>query len=607
VGSSTTAEERRQEDVSPAVAAALEQLLRDKLQGQTFPSPDWAALTSGQKYGDLAASLLQETVPRDWLTQADGRLSATGKMMWEALAGAGAHGLDPSGYGLAGVADAIAALGAVRGAVPELGEAERAELSALLARAGRAAETPTKLAAELLEGSLAPQFPQARALLQRCESARLERAAAASRVEAKLLHAWLVFAAELSLANAHHRAEEAGVDAATFARKELSAHIARLAKPGARVQDEILGLAPQNEQYPRLMASFARYRQYCAQGAWVAPEKGPKLSVEAGSTGPRVEALRKRLEREGYPVGVGPAAEYDAALAAAVSRYQSHHQLEPTGVVDDKTIESLEVPCTERVAQIAVTLQKWRESRLLDPKGRHVFVNLADFHGELWDRGSRVHRFKVVVGKNRFTKLRDGSKNFAHATPELSSPMKTVIFNPYWYVPESIRTHEIEPEISKDPEYLDKNNMEIVDMPDGTNVVRQRPGPGNALGRVKFLFPNPHDVYLHDTPSKKLFKQPVRAFSHGCMRVENPMELAEKILGLEGRWQSRFKFPRPEEEAVTLRDPLQVVVEYYTVRVDDEGWTHFNTDVYLRDEPRFDAWLSLHPTGQPTFVPPNLP
>lgn len=247
------------------------------------------------------------------------------------------------------------------------------------------------------------------------------------------------------------------------------------------------------------------------------------------------------------------------------------------------------MPAEKRRDQIRVTLQRWRESRLGNDQD-FIHVNIPDFHAEVWRKGELGMRFRVVTGANRQKWNAQKKVNeFINATPLMSGRMDFVVFNPYWNIPNAIRRDEIEPKAAADPEYLLTQGIETVVDETGREYMRQLPGPKNALGTVKFLFPNDRDIYLHDTPDKGFFKWPTRAFSHGCVRVQDPNELAKELLSSEGKWDDTEVsawYARPTETWIKLDQPMSVHIEYYVARVDELGRTNFLADVYLLDQPR---------------------
>ena len=353
----------------------------------------------------------------------------------------------------------------------------------------------------------------------------------------------------------------------------------------------IADLAPPHEGYRALKQALAQYREIAARGGWPAVLAGPTL--KPGEKSERVAALRARLEASGdlQPVTplTGPpspqtppppaaAAErdlFDPTLETAVKAFQEKHGLDTDGAVGPGTLEALNVTAEDRVRQIEINLDRWRWLPR-DLGERHVIVNIAGFYLDVVEAGKPVLSMRVVAGKP------------TSRTPMFSGLMKHVVLNPYWNVPSGILKNEILPRVARDPGYLARQNMEMLG-----GKVRQRPGPNNALGKVKFLFPNRFNVYLHDTPSRSLFSRAVRTFSHGCIRVEKPLDLAEYLLKDDPAW-TREKLEKVmggdrKERWVVIPNPLPVHLAYWTAWVDAAGVTQFRKDVYGRDTPLYTA------------------
>jgi murein L,D-transpeptidase YcbB/YkuD len=269
-------------------------------------------------------------------------------------------------------------------------------------------------------------------------------------------------------------------------------------------------------------------------------------------------------------------------------------------------VNALNVPLADRIAQVAANLERWRW--LPDDLGdRHFIVNVPQFHLIARERGKSVLDIRVVVGKR------------GNETPLFSDRMEQVVFSPYWNVPETIALQETAPAVARDPSFLARNNMELIDS--GGRVVpatdiawddeaslrayrfRQRPGASNALGFVKFLFPNQHAVYLHDTPADALFQRIGRAFSHGCVRVEEPETLAQYVLRDQPEWTAEAihsAMRAGEERHVKLLEPIPVHIIYMTAWTDEHGGLHLANDVYGYDVKQIShaARLAIHAKGR---------
>ncbi len=342
--------------------------------------------------------------------------------------------------------------------------------------------------------------------------------------------------------------------------------------------------------YRRTRAALAEYRRIAAAGGWPVIPQGPKL--ETGTADPRVSALAAHLAVTDDLADAQRYAEspvMDAALADAVRRFQVRHGLQADGIVGRATLRALNVPATERVQQLRLALERarWVQDEL---GARFVAVNIAGFRIYVVSGGKLAWESRVVVGR-------------AHQqTPVFTGSLQYLVFNPSWSVPYSIATRELLPEIQADPGWFAAHDYELRDLSgrrvdpatvdwaalsrrNFPYVLVQRPGPNNALGAVKFIFPNEHSVYLHDTPARSLFSTAERAFSHGCIRVENPLELATVLLAADGWDRARVDAAVASGKTTTvhLGQPMPVLLLYSTANVDPDGTVHFYRDVYDRD------------------------
>ncbi|APX90915.1 murein L,D-transpeptidase [Brevirhabdus pacifica] len=354
-------------------------------------------------------------------------------------------------------------------------------------------------------------------------------------------------------------------------------------------------LPPQNPEYAQLLKERRRLAEAAAQGGW-----GPQVPVSVlrpGTGGPSVVALRNRLIRMGY-MKKTPAVDYDVTLQKAVQRFQRDHGLTDDGVAGPATLGQLNIEPDRRLRQVLVALERRRW--LNQPLGkRHILVNLADFRTYVVDDGKVSFETVSVVGKNTSDRR----------TPEFSDEMTHMVINPTWNVPRSIATKEYLPMLKRNPNavsYLklyDGRGREVnrsrVDFTQLTETnfpfdMKQPPSPRNALGRVKFMFPNRYAIYLHDTPAKSLFSRSKRDFSHGCVRLEKPFDfayhlLAPQIEDEEGYFNRILRTGR--ETQVNLDTPLPVHLVYRTAWVPAGGRVNFRPDVYDRDDLIFDALL----------------
>lgn len=355
----------------------------------------------------------------------------------------------------------------------------------------------------------------------------------------------------------------------------------------------VAAYAPQSDEYAKLKAALAALRAKRQDPAWPMMSSGPIL--RPGDQGLRVVELRDVLAARGYVVApdddVGDV--YDPLIDAAVTSFQAKHGLKPDGHFGPITTAALNTTIERRIEQVKLNMerQRWMPAHL---GARYAMVNMADYRLEVVFHGEIVYETRVVVGTT------------AHRTPVFSDRMTYLEINPYWNIPPSIAREEILPQLREDPAAVrDRgirvfsswaaNATELDPMIIDWSVIsgrgfpfklRQDPGDGNALGRVKFMFPNKFNIYLHDTPSKSLFNRTMRAFSHGCIRVEDPFRLAKLLLSEDDRWTpERFEetLELGDRRVVNLPHPINVHLTYQTAWVDDAGEMQFRPDIYGRD------------------------
>lgn len=336
-----------------------------------------------------------------------------------------------------------------------------------------------------------------------------------------------------------------------------------------RVEAVLSELVPSTPEYVALRRTLQQYRGIAARGGWPLLPSGPTL--RPGDRGDAVLLLRARIAAETRLARADSPAVFDAALAEAVREFQRTHGLHDDAAVGPGTRAALNAGAGSRVEQIELSLERLRW--VPDDLGRrHVRVSIPAFELAVVEEGRTALAMRVVGGRPDWR------------TPVFSARMTSVVLSPYWNVPTSIAEAEVLPRERRDPGYMARNGIRWVR--DGSEPrLRQDPGPLNPLGGVKFMFPNPYNVYLHDTPSKHLFAEPERAYSHGCMRVEKPLELAEYILRDMGwdRDEIRAAMARGVERTVALENSIPVHILYATAWVDEAGRMQFRDDLYEHD------------------------
>ena len=365
---------------------------------------------------------------------------------------------------------------------------------------------------------------------------------------------------------------------------------------GSDVAAVLAQVEPPYPGYRRTIQALQTYTALASKddGEQLAPTK---KSIVPGDAYPGVPRLTRLLRLIGdLPADADVPADppiYQGALVDAVKNFQRRHGRDPNGRIDTQTLADLNVPLSQRVQQMRLTLERWRW--LPDSYSKAPIVaNIPEFRLRAYDKDFNIAvTMNVVVGKS-----------YGHNTPVFTETMKYVVFRPYWEVPYSITRAEMIPHILRDPEYLAKNGLEVVDsrqnvvaagtvssdvltqLRAGKLFVRQKPGPKNALGLVKFLFPNSYNVYMHDTPAPELFAKSRRDFSHGCIRLERPADLAAWVLRDNPGWNPeriRAAMNGEATQQVNLVHPIPVLILYATVIVLEDGQVHFYDDIYGHD------------------------
>lgn len=365
-----------------------------------------------------------------------------------------------------------------------------------------------------------------------------------------------------------------------------------LAKPD--LDKYLKSLPPAHHHYTALKSALEQYRRIAATGDWGHIPEGKTL--RPGERDNRVVLVRKRLQKTRDLASELPLSTlYNKELETAVITFQRRHGLYQDGLVGRKTLAAMNIPVTRLIDKIRMNMARWRWSdHELGPK--YILVNIAGYNLKAFNGENVVLDFPVIVGEQE------------HQTPVFSDQIEYLDFNPFWNVTPSIAENEDLPKLRKNRNYLVKRHVRLfsnwqadaVEL-DSTSIdwtkvsinqiksykLRQDPGPWNALGKVKFVFPNRYSVYMHDTPGRDLFSHTKRDFSHGCIRVSNPLALAFFVLdGQEGGWDRQSVetvFNQDSRKIIRLTTPLPIHITYQTTWVDKEGLIHFNDDIYARD------------------------
>lgn len=320
-------------------------------------------------------------------------------------------------------------------------------------------------------------------------------------------------------------------------------------------------------QYELLKHYLRKYREIERSGGFP-PIRNNESPYRKGDTSTTIRSIRKYLYLTGDLPNDTNSPLFDDGLEKAVKQFQLRHGRHPDGVAGTNTLNEMNLPIQERIRQILVNMERCRWIPL-DMRGDYLLVNIPAFSLNVFEHDSAIRTMRVVVGKQM------------NKTAIFTGKINTIVFNPYWYVPPGIYRKEILPEILKDSTYLKKNHMEW----SGGNL-RQKPGPDNPLGRIKFVLPNSFNIYLHDTPGKQLFEKEQRDFSHGCIRIEDPLWLCHYLLLPDSTWSMdkiETSIAKGKEQFVPLKKTLPVYISYFTAWVDEMGKLQFRKDIYKKD------------------------
>ncbi|MEO8763037.1 MAG: L,D-transpeptidase family protein [Ginsengibacter sp.] len=331
--------------------------------------------------------------------------------------------------------------------------------------------------------------------------------------------------------------------------------------------------AATNESYRLLRETLQKYRSIEKSGGWPGTVTDPK-NYDSSARGPSIKTFKKRLQITGELTSNDTSELFGPELEIAVKTYQFSHGYKPTGEVTTSLIKDMNIPVLARMQQLLINMQRMRWMPIR-PEGKLIIVNIPEF--ELYvDSGKTIlFQMDVVVGAE------------GHNTTMFSGNVSQVVFSPYWNIPPSIVKKEVVPGLRRDKNYLKKRDMEITGREGGLPAVRQRPGAKNALGKVKFLFPNSFNIYMHDTPQKEFFNRSTRGLSHGCIRLSDPVKMADYLLQNSKIWTPEnivSAMNSGKEQFVELKPTVPVIITYYTSWVDNKGVLHFTDDMYGHDK-----------------------
>jgi murein L,D-transpeptidase YcbB/YkuD len=357
------------------------------------------------------------------------------------------------------------------------------------------------------------------------------------------------------------------------------------------IETFLRNLAPAHPAYTRLKQALNHYRTIASNGGW------PVITqcFKKGERHPDIAMIKTRLMISGDLKIVGEREKdiFDESLEDAIRNFQKRHGIKDHGILDKETIDALNISLDSRIRQMEINMERWHWMPH-DLGKRHIIVNIPAFELDVLEEDKTIMHMRAILGKR------------LQRTPPLSSKINSVDLNPFWNIPMSIAKNEILPILKRDPDYLIREKIRIYrnwtgqarkldprvipwrQITPGKFAYRlvQDPGPLNPLGRIKFLFPNESDVYIHDTPSKHLFQREVRAFSHGCIRIERPLELAHYLLQDNPRWSGKKiekRIKKGKTERISIPEPIDTHIVYFTTWVEPEGTVQFRRDIYYAD------------------------
>ncbi|HKL13632.1 MAG TPA: L,D-transpeptidase family protein [Halanaerobiales bacterium] len=366
------------------------------------------------------------------------------------------------------------------------------------------------------------------------------------------------------------------------------------------VIESLYSLLPQSENYIKLRNKLKEYKTIKKNGGFIT-FTGSRV-IDKGMNGEDVLNLKKRLKQTQDFQGIMDE-EFGQLLEKAVINFQKRNGLNPDGVVGPKTKSALNISVKEKIKKIIINMERlrWLPQSLGNP---YILVNIADYKLRVIENKEELFNLKVIVGQRQ------------RSTPVFSEKISYIVLNPSWTVPKKIAALDKLPLIKKDINYLPENNYKVLKVSNGELVevdytkinwdnlnednfnyfLRQQPGPNNALGQIKFMFPNKYSVYLHDTPSKELFSAEQRNFSSGCIRVQEPFKLAEYILKKDEQWDEKKikqKLAKNNEQIIYLKNKIPIHIVYMTAWVNNNYKIHFRNDIYNRDQRLIDAYYNI--------------
>jgi len=364
-------------------------------------------------------------------------------------------------------------------------------------------------------------------------------------------------------------------------RKEMERFVPRKKEDASSLADSLINKKHKdnkyyedvNDAYKALKEQLKTYYDIVKNGGWPVITASAK-QLKKGTTSPGIALLKKRLQLSGDLAAADTSQLFTEELTVAISNFQLRHGYTANGILTDDQLKDMNVPAEKRLQQLLINMGRM-QWMIDEPKGQMIVVNIPEFILHVKDGKSKVFDMPVVVGKE------------GHNTMMFTGNLSQVVFSPYWNVPPSIVKKEILPAMNRNPNYLAQQHMEITGNEGGLPSIRQLPGEKNSLGRVKFLFPNSFNIYFHDTPAKSLFSKDKRAYSHGCIRLSDPVKMANYVLKDDSKWTPdaiESAMNSGNEQFVKVKNPIPVLITYYTAWVDENNLLHFADDIYGHDK-----------------------
>ena len=328
----------------------------------------------------------------------------------------------------------------------------------------------------------------------------------------------------------------------------------------------------ENNAYKFLKNNLKQYYDIALKGGWQnVPYSGKILGK--GTTAPAIAAIKKRLQITGELTGNDTTSLYNDALEIGVKSFQASYGFTSDGKIGDSLVKLMNVPVAQKIQQLIININRMRWLPA-ETEERLIVTNIPEFKVHVYENDKEAFNMNVVVGKE------------GHNTVIFTGKLSEVVFSPYWNLPSSIVEKEILPAMKRNKNYLASKNMEQVGESNGLPIIRQKPGGQNSLGKVKFLFPNAFNIYFHDTPSKSLFTKDTRAYSHGCIRLSDPLKMAEFLLQPQGGWDTKNiteAMNAAQEKSVAVKKPVSVIITYYTAWRGENNQLNFRNDIYNHD------------------------